>query len=127
MANGMNNQNPFLDILQQGQQGGGQTGGMMSGGMMGGMQLPPPQLPPQPQGGVMPDVRQPGVTGDATKPLIQAAQALHQYIATSQDNNDIAAVRSIMGVLTSLIQRDQERASKMDERVMQQGQAPVEE
>lgn len=121
--------NPFLKVLQQQAQnnpmagggmpqaGGDQTGqpvqpdaGGMDAGAAGGATAP------------MPDSSQPGQTADSTKPLLQAMTALHGFIAQSTDKQDIAVVRSLMTLLGKVIQRDQLKASQMDQ---QSAQGPM--
>lgn len=123
-------ENPFLKILQQhqAQMPSGGDGVNPLAGILGGAGAPQ-QAPAQPAGpgGMaqeLPDVGQKGVTGDSTKPLIAAMQALHAYIADSTDRKDIAVVRSVMSLLTNLIQRDQQRGYQMDQQNQAQAQVP---
>jgi hypothetical protein len=85
-------QNPFQGIMEKIQQGG------------------------QPQG--TPVASQPGETGDSSKPLMQAVQALYNYIASISDMKEIAMVRSLINLITQLIQRDQMRATQQPQMVM---------
>ena len=71
---------------------------MMVGGGGGKMQVPAEQQ----------DITQPGVTGDNAKPLMSAMQALHGFIGSTTDPQKIQIVRYIMGVLTKLIEGEQE-------------------
>lgn len=111
--------NPFLKILQQQAQQGGMPGGGQ-GNSPEGLGTPPTQ----PGGQAMataPDSGMPGETADSTKPLIQAMNALHGFIAQSTDKQDIAVVRSLMILLGKVIQKDQEKSMQSD----QQGAAPA--
>ena len=114
----MDNQNPFLEILQQNQgqnQQPGMGGGDMSG-MMAAQQAMPQGEEGEEQGMQMlpPDPGLPGETGDSTKPLVQALQAVHNYIAASTDKTTISLARSVLTLLIRLIQQDQDRASQLD-------------
>lgn len=53
------------------------------------------------------DPTQPGSNPGTSKPLLQALNALHQFITTASDPSEIALVRSIIVLVTQLVQRDQ--------------------
>jgi len=144
--NGFNpDQNPFEAILSQ--QGGGAPpgGGAMppeammeamaskSGGApMGGGASPialRSGMAGQEQPIMGPDEIQPGKTGDNTKPLLMAIQALHNYIASSSDQGTIQLVRNLISALTQLIARDQKAgeglAQQQNTQIQQGGQGPT--
>lgn len=139
--------NLFMQYLAQQKGQGGQPGGQPAGGegdmsamlqqlmgQMGGQQgasaPQQPQMATGPanvmQGGpeMPPDETQAGQTADSTKPLIQAMQGLHNYIASSQDRNDIQIARSIMTLLTRLITSDQQKRATQGEEPQAQPQGP---
>lgn len=106
-------QNPFTAILKGGAaptaqpmpqmapQGPAQGGGMA------------PQMMKAMQGGQMPqDQTQQGANPGTSKFLMQAMQALHGFIGESQDRQEIAIGRSIMQLLSRLIERDQQVQSQ---------------
>ena len=106
--------NPFLKLLEQSR--------AQQGSMGGGM----PQGAPMPSGeegdpvAEMPNVGEKGVTGDSTKPLTQAIQAVHAYIADSTDRKTITIARSVISLLVRLIQEDQQSAARLDQQSQQQ-------
>lgn len=124
-------QNPFEQIVGgQAPQGVGGPAGMPMGvppqalqAMQGGQ----PQAPQQMPGGAMgaeetqmpEDVTQPGINPGGTKPLIVAMQNLHAFITDANDPTDISTVRSIMSLLTRLINNDQQRQTQTDQQVQQ--------
>jgi len=57
-----------------------------------------------------PEALQPGKTGDNAKFLIGAIQNLHNYIGSLTDANVQGMVRNLIGVITKLIEHDQEYA-----------------
>lgn len=125
-------QNPYMQHLSSLQGAGGQQApgqnqpGIMA--MLQKMQNPAGATPPSQPGGApvaqgagqasgLPGVQQPDVADqDAsfpgsnpgiTKNLLGASQQLHQAIAQLTDPDEIRVVRTILMLLTNLIQRDQ--------------------
>lgn len=123
----MDNQNPFLQILQQSKSQNPSMG--MGQGMAPAMaaQQAMPQGQVGPDGEMIPGVETKGVTADATKPLIQAAQAIHNFISEATNREDIAIGRSILTLLAKLLNQDQQRASQVDQQGPEQGIAPEDE
>ena len=119
----MDNQNPFLQILQQARSQ--QPGMGMGHGMAGAMAAQQSAVPMAEGEELPPTVDQKGITGDSTKPLLQAAQAIHAYIADSTDRSNIAVARSVLTLLASLVNQDQQQASQMDQQ--EPGQEMMEE
>ena len=75
-----------------------------------------------------PEALQPGKTGDSAKFLIGAIQNLHNYIGNLTDANVQGMVRNLIGVITKLIEHDQEYAgTQLAEQMKAAGgaQAPV--
>lgn len=118
-------QNPFLAILAQRRSQGGQQGGMGGETGMPSAMAAQGAIPPegQPQNGNMimqpatPPSDQRGQTGDVTKPLVQAASAIHTFLAQSTDKQDVLIGRSIIALLSQLILRDQKKAGENDQRM----------
>jgi len=124
-------ENPFASIFAEGGQPNAQPV----------PQAAPPQTAPAqaPQGMPMqgaggeqmmgPDELQPGKTGDNTKPLLGAIQALHNYIAGSTDQGTIQLVRNLISALTQLVARDQQAGEQLAQQQMAQmqqgGQGPT--
>lgn len=121
LGNGQFDSNPFTSLMAQGQSGAGQPQsapqspdasqggfqqvpqGMEQAAMMGGVQNPDDQL-------------QKGQGAGSSKFLLGAAQQLQGYISESQNRDEIAIARSILQLLTKLIDRDQENLSaKLDQ------------
>ena len=66
---------------------------------------------------------QPGEPGGHTEFALQAIQALHKYLTATTDPNEIAVIRSIIVILTKLIEVDQQRQTAQlpqDAQIMQQ-------
>lgn len=108
----MANANPFLDLINNRQGQPTQGAGVNAGGVLRLLENGASQQPQLTPGQEPPEVTQAGVTGDQTKPLIMALNALHQFIASSGDRADIGIARSIMNVLTGLIRRNQASATQ---------------
>jgi len=70
---------------------------------------------------IVPEELQPGKTGDNTKPLLMAIQALHNYIAASTDQGTIQLVRNLISALTQLVARDQKMSEQAKQQMAQQG------
>ena len=124
-------QNPFLELLAQRRtQGGQQPQGDMSGiggqdAMMPGLGIAE-QMMQQPESSQQNQPLDPtsastqkGQTGDTTKFLTQAMSAIHNFLAQSTDRGNVAIGRSIIGLLSQLIMRDQQRAGQTDQRYAQ--------
>ena len=111
-------QNPYASIIaqmQQRQQGGGQPtpqgGGMpsmMGGGGMGGQDAPQPA----PQGGQTGGAT---ATQDATKYLVSALQNLNAFVKISVDRQETTIGRSLISLITKLIEKDQQRQHQMSQ------------
>lgn len=117
----------ILQLLQQGQQGGGQGQdfnadqnpfeGILAS-MQGGQGAPTPgtQAPqPAPQGQMVAPGQQPmesqlekGKNPSATKFLTQAIQAIQNYINASTDKDTIMLGRNIVKLLSKLIDQEEE-------------------
>jgi hypothetical protein len=126
-------QNPFEAIINGGQgqdMGGGATGGphMMPGGQPMGGDLPPmgaadaesPAESTAP-GEEVEDAGQKGVNPGGTKFVLGAIQQLNNFITDSTDRAEIATIRSVITLLTRLVQRDQERQNMLQQKI---GQTP---
>jgi len=109
-------QNPFEAIMGKIQgQGASQQPSPVQSGPTGGM----PQQGQVPEDPTNPAV--PGQTGDNTKPLIMAIQALHNYIAMSTDIRTQNIVRNLIAMLTSLVSKDQQVSAQKAESMSQSG------
>lgn len=108
----MANANPFLDLINRGGQPAQGGADINAGGVLRLLENGASQQPQLQPGQEPPEVTQAGVTGDQTKPLIMALSALHNFVASSGDKNDIAVARSIINVLTGLIRRNQASATQ---------------
>lgn len=130
--------NPFEGILSQLQsrQAGGIMGGMGSMGGAGGEQpaAPPQQaMMPMMQGGAKgkPPENQlmPGQGGGNGQFLLGGMQQLQRYIVGEDDPNNITIARSIIALLTKLLQKEQEdqlAQLPQDEQMLSQGQMQAE-
>lgn len=113
--------NPFEDLISAGAAGQqSPMAGMMAqmGGASGGQPSPQGGMPQTPKVGpdgmpMQPDALMPGKTGDNSRPLLGAISQLHQFIAGSTDPQEIAMIRQMVSMLTSLVQRDQSRSTQM--------------
>ena len=111
------NENPFLKILEQAKLGQGQGGmgpGMgMATQLTPGMNLNPdeasqPASDPSTEMTPQPAITDMGQTGDqTTRPLIQALNALNTFVGASGDQQEIRIVKSILQLLSRIIQRNQ--------------------
>jgi len=133
--------NPFEAILARIQSQKGQS-------MGGGMSQPPGQTPEgthmMPNGQPMPNSQMPGMMGGQEKippnqlrtgedsssspMLIGAVQALQKYITQEDDSNNIMTARSIIALISKLIERDQtEQAARLpqDEEALMAMQPPT--
>lgn len=114
-------QNPFEAIFAQGAGQGAepQSGSAMP--QMGGGLPPMGQADVEAQEsqamGQQPDPAeddsQKGVNPGGTKFVLGAIQQLNNFITDATDRSDIATVRSVITLLTRLIQKDQERQSAL--------------
>lgn len=115
-------QNPFEQILAQLKQQGGQTqlptgGGADAAAPQGG-QLPPNiTMGPDGQPQQVPDATQPGINPGTTKFLLSALQQLQQFIGAATDRDEIAVGRSIIMLLTKLINNDQTRQEEVTSQI----------
>ena len=98
-------QNPFASIMQS-LQGAGAQGGQPQGPQA------PQGVPPQGMGADMPDNQlMKGKNPDSSQALIGATKMLQQFIADSTDSTDIATARSIVMLITRLIEKQQKKMS----------------
>jgi len=100
--------NPFAGVLSQIQSQGQPMGGMMGGGGQ------PPQAPPampQMMGGQKPPPNQlvPGEEGGNSQFLVATMQQLQRYITAEDDSNNIMIARSIIGLITKLLDKEQKQ------------------
>jgi len=115
--------NPYLQVLSQmqGNQGGfagspvgatGNGGGMPTSASKPNVGVAVPGGIPPPTGGQLGGT--PGMAGGqgTTKILISALQALQQFTQVAGDPQEQAIVRSIITLLSGLIQRDMSRADQ---------------
>lgn len=110
LGNGEFDQNPFAALLAQAQ-GGGQPQPQPGAEQGGFQQVPQGMEEAAAMGGVMApedDQLQKGGGAGASKFLLGAAQQLQGYISESTERDEIAIARSILQLLTKLIDRDQE-------------------
>lgn len=122
-------ENPFASLLASFGQGASpqdaMAGGPMAQGLMQGGQggQAPTEYDPQTGQPIMPpDQTQPGTMTGNSKFLVQAINALQGYIQASGDRDEIATGRSIIALLSRLIEQDQtNEAAKLP----QGGQSPM--
>jgi len=118
-----NNGNPFLARLNQLSQTQGNStpaAGVNPAqmraalGAAAGQNVPPQSVPTNPAQAVPqgPAGAQAGPQGGATKTLMAAMQALHQFTQQGADQQEVAVVRSMIVILNQLIQRDQMKAQQ---------------
>lgn len=112
--------NPFQGILaqiQSRQSAGGQPpqGMPMQGTPPAGG--PPPQMMAQMMAGgkpkMPPNQLNPGEDSGNSQELLSAIQQLQRYIVAESDPNNITVVRSIISLITKLVQKDQEQQAAM--------------
>ena len=115
-------QNPFSNILsgfgqagvspQADMQGSPLAQGMMQGGEQNQQQ---PQIDPKTgQPIIPPDQTQEGIATGNSKFLVSAIQSLQGFIQASSDRDEIATGRSIIALLSRLIEKDQtQEAAKL--------------
>lgn len=120
-------QNPFEAIVNGGQAQAPQGMGVpQEGEEQGGYaQIPPGMEEAAQMGGVMPeedDQLQKGAGAGSSKFLLGAAQQLQGYIAESTERDEIAIARSILQLLTKLIDRDQQKLTEKLDQAPQQPQ-----
>lgn len=106
--------NPFLKIIEQAKLNQGQPqGGAPMGGMGAGMNLNPDeasQAPTDPSAEMapQPSITDVGQSGDqTTRPLIQALNALNTFVGASGDRQEIALAKTMLQLLSRMIQRNQ--------------------
>ena len=93
-------ENPFLDIVNNGQLGGDGVAQAMAGGTS---QPGQPEVPPEVPYGIT----QPGQRGDqTTKPILQAMSSLEQFITASSDREDIATIKAVLQALSGVLQKN---------------------
>ena len=136
--------NPFEGILAQIQSRGVGAGtGQPPDAMMQGAS--PEGMHPMPGGQMMPNSQMPGMMGGQGKPppnqlipgqeggtgkfLLSTMQQLQSYITAEDDSNNIMIARSIIGLITKLLEREQqEQTAKIpqDQQMLEALQPPAE-
>jgi hypothetical protein len=103
------NKNPFEDLVNKAKMSPNQNTGGSPTGMAGALaaQAGGASAKSTAPADATNDVTQPGVNPGTSKPLLSALSSLHQFITAATDPSEIALVRSIIVLLTQLIQRDQ--------------------
>lgn len=112
-------QNPFASILQRASGGSSSMAAGPSQGQAQGQEVPPQtQTPMGAQGQTNPQELPPeqeqlmrGKNPSNSKFLITAIQSLENYVQGSEDKDEIATARSVISLLTRLIDRNQQSMS----------------